>query len=38
VRVENGKLTAGWQNWDMLGLMQQINSEPVALTYITAAG
>jgi steroid delta-isomerase-like uncharacterized protein len=38
VRVANGKLIAGWQNWDMLGLLQQINAAPVAATYITAAG
>jgi len=38
VRVKDGKLTAGWQNWDMLGLLQQINSAPVAATYIAAIG
>jgi hypothetical protein len=27
---------AGWQNWDMLGLMQQIRDEPGAATYIAA--
>jgi hypothetical protein len=36
VRVANSRLVAGWQNWDMLGLMQQINQEPMAPTYIAA--
>src|SRR5579864_9024225 len=36
VRIANGKLVAGWQNWDMLGLMQQIKGEPMAPTYIAA--
>lgn len=36
VRVANGKLVAGWQNWDMLGLMQQINEQPMAGTYIAS--
>jgi steroid delta-isomerase-like uncharacterized protein len=36
VRVADGKLVAGWQNWDMLGLMQQIKGEPTAPTYIAA--
>lgn len=36
VRVASGKLVAGWQNWDMLGLMQQIKDEPMAPTYIAA--
>ena len=38
VRVANGKIAAGWQNWDMLGLMQQISGEPVAVTYLAAVG
>jgi steroid delta-isomerase-like uncharacterized protein len=36
VRVADGKLAAGWQNWDMLGLMQQIQAQPRAATYIAA--
>jgi steroid delta-isomerase-like uncharacterized protein len=36
VRIANGKLVAGWQNWDMLGLMQQIKGEPMAPTYLAA--
>jgi len=36
VRIENGKFSEGWQNWDMLGLMQQIMEAPTAMTYIAA--
>ena len=36
VRVADGMLAAGWQNWDMLGLMQQIQAQPRAATYIAA--
>jgi SnoaL-like polyketide cyclase len=36
LRIAAGKFVAGWQNWDMLGLMQQIKDEPVAPTYIAA--
>jgi predicted ester cyclase len=36
VRVANGRFVAGWQNWDMLGLMQQIKQEPMAPTYLAA--
>jgi hypothetical protein len=36
VRVANGKLAAGWQNWDMLGLMHQIRGEDLGPTYIAA--
>ena len=37
LRIAVGKFVAGWQNWDMLGLMQQIKDEPVGPTYIVAA-
>jgi steroid delta-isomerase-like uncharacterized protein len=36
MRIAAGKLVAGWQNWDMLGLMQQIREESMAPTYIAA--
>ena len=26
LRIANGRLVEGWQNWDMLGLMEQIRS------------
>ncbi len=36
LRTANGKILEGWQNWDMLGLMQQIKSQPPAPTYVAA--
>ena len=36
VRVANGKFVAGWQSWDMLGMLQQIRGEAMAPTYIAA--
>jgi steroid delta-isomerase-like uncharacterized protein len=36
VRVEGGQLVEGWQNWDMMGLMQQIQGTPMAPTHIAA--
>jgi predicted ester cyclase len=26
IRIEKGKIVEGWDNWDQLALMQQINS------------
>jgi predicted ester cyclase len=37
IRVAGGKLAEGWQNWDMLGLMQQIEERGRAATYIGAS-
>lgn len=37
VRIKDGKFVGGWQNWDMLGLIQQIKAEPRAATYIAAS-
>ena len=34
VRVAEGKAVEAWQNWDMLGLMQQIQTTGRAATYI----
>jgi predicted ester cyclase len=28
--LKNGQILGGWNNWDMLGLIQQINADPVA--------
>jgi steroid delta-isomerase-like uncharacterized protein len=36
MRIAGGKLMAGWQDWDMLGLIQQIKQETMAPTYIAA--
>ena len=32
-RLAGGKFIEGWQNWDMLGLMQQIQGTRLGLTY-----
>ena len=37
MRIAGGRFVAGWQNWDMLGLMQQIKGESMAPTYIAAS-
>jgi steroid delta-isomerase-like uncharacterized protein len=36
VRAKDGMVIEGWQNWDMLGLLQQIQGAPKAPTYIVA--
>jgi predicted ester cyclase len=36
IRVAGGKMVEGWQNWDMLGMMQQIKGVGKAATYIGA--
>ena len=36
VRIANGQFLEGWQSWDMLGLMQQIQGTASAPTYIAA--
>jgi predicted ester cyclase len=36
VRVSDGMLIEGWQNWDMLGMMQQIQGGHKAATYVSA--
>lgn len=33
LRVENGKMIEAWQNWDMLGLVEQISAKPHAQVY-----
>jgi steroid delta-isomerase-like uncharacterized protein len=37
LRVADGRLVEGWQNWDMLGMMEQIHGRPKSATYIGAA-
>jgi predicted ester cyclase len=37
LRVAGGKLVEGWQNWDMLGLMEQIHGRAKSATYIGVA-
>jgi steroid delta-isomerase-like uncharacterized protein len=36
IRVAGGMLAEGWQNWDMLGLIEQITGSGKAATYISA--
>ena len=36
VRFANGRFAEAWQNWDMLGLIEQINSVGHSATYIAA--
>jgi steroid delta-isomerase-like uncharacterized protein len=36
LRVAGGKLAEGWQNWDMLGMMEQIRNSGKSATYIGA--
>lgn len=37
VRAERGKIVEAWQNWDMLGMMEQIQGRQPSATYIGAA-
>ena len=37
VRIEEGRFVEGWQNWDMLGLMQVLQETPMAPTYVAAS-
>jgi len=34
LRVADGRLVEGWQNWDMLGMMEQINGMARSATFI----
>lgn len=36
LRIQDEKIVEAWQNWDMLGLMEQLNRSPRAATYIDA--
>lgn len=36
LRVADGKMIEGWQNWDMLGMLEQIQGSAKAATYIGA--
>jgi len=37
IRVGGGKMVEGWQNWDMLRMMEQIKGGGRSATYIGAA-
>ena len=34
VRAANGLLVEAWQNWDMLGMMEQIQGAPRSAAYV----
>jgi predicted ester cyclase len=36
IHVEYGKVVEAWQNWDMLGLMEQIKGHITQATYVKA--
>ena len=36
LRVANGRMLEGWQNWDMLGLLEQIQGLSRSATYVSA--
>lgn len=36
VQIAGSQLVQGWQNWDMMALMEQIHAKPMAATYIAA--
>ena len=36
IRVAGSVFTESWQNWDMLGMLQQLKEERPAATYIAA--
>ncbi|MGA2848326.1 MAG: ester cyclase [Terracidiphilus sp.] len=36
IHVEDGKVVEAWQNWDMLGMMDQIKDHSASPTYVRA--
>lgn len=36
IRIANGRMVEGWQNWDMLGMMEQIQGSGRSATYVSA--
>ena len=37
MRVGNGMILEGWQNWDMLGMMEQLRGTKKSATYVATA-
>lgn len=36
VRISDGRMVEGWQNWDMLGMLEQIQGSGRSATYVSA--
>ena len=36
MRIADGRIVEGWQNWDMLGMLQQIEGTKRSPTYVAA--
>ena len=37
LRIANGRMIEGWQNWDMLGMLEQIQGLNRSATYVSAS-
>jgi hypothetical protein len=35
MRIAGGQLVEGWQNWDMLGMLEQIQERSKSPTYVS---
>jgi hypothetical protein len=36
IRIANGQMVEAWQNWDMLGMLEQIQGLRKSATYVSA--
>lgn len=36
VRIANGRVAEAWQNWDMLGMLEQLQGQSRAATYVSS--
>jgi steroid delta-isomerase-like uncharacterized protein len=36
IRIAQGRMAEGWQNWDMLGMLEQIQGSGKSATYVSA--
>ena len=37
LRIAEGRMVEGWQNWDMLGMLEQIQGSNRSATYVSAS-